>query len=406
MSLSSLESQSIASNTRKPSPLLAVARKKKQSPEQAAALTSSFHLLEHRVDELNQQLHELQSEKEYQDEQNQVLHGRLSAVIDVVPAGIVILDANGVITEFNSQAQQLLECSLQGRLWREVLQECFKRRLDDGHEISTTTGRRLSISTRSLGEQQRGQIVLLSDQTETRRLQALVSHQQRLAALGQMVSALAHQIRTPLSAALLYAAHLCDQPLPEPQREKFSHKLRSRLQHMERQVRDMLLFVKGELPLNDRITGEQFVAEFEEALEVPVREFEATINWHIATRDFTLRCNRDALVNALLNLVNNALQAYEECSERPFGKRIDITLTLVHGKLQIAVRDFGPGIKPEVIARLNQPFVTTKPQGTGLGLSVVRAVANAHQGSFSLQPLEQGVEACLSVPLLVMTQPQ
>jgi two-component system sensor histidine kinase FlrB len=248
-----------------------------------------------------------------------------------------------------------------------------------------------------LGEEA-GQLILLSDQTETRRLQAQVSHQQRLSALGQMVSALAHQIRTPLSAAMLYASHLCDQPLAEQQREKFSHKLRSRLVHMERQVRDMLLFVKGELPLNDQINRDQFLNEFNEALEVPIHEAKVSVDWKLDQKYFHLRCNSDALINALLNLINNAIQSYDEQGASVSQRQLTITVAAENDCLQIMIRDFGPGISDQLLQKLNEPFVTTKAQGTGLGLSVVRAVVNAHQGQFYLQQENPGVTACIELP--------
>src|SRR5690625_5484430 len=116
-------------------------------------------------------------------------------------------------------------------------------RRDDGHEVSLHDGRRISIATRDLGVD--GQIILLTDQTETRRLQHELSRHERLSALGKMMSALAHQIRTPLSAAMLYAGHLCNADLPEQRRQDFAEKISGRLNHTERQVQDMLLFVKG-----------------------------------------------------------------------------------------------------------------------------------------------------------------
>jgi len=74
---------------------------------------------------------------------------------------------------------------------------CFSPRDDDGHEVSNHQGKRISIATRSLDKD--GQIILLTDQTETRQLQANLSRHERLSALGKMVSTLAHQVRTPLS---------------------------------------------------------------------------------------------------------------------------------------------------------------------------------------------------------------
>lgn len=397
MSLTSVQNTVAPQEPRKTSPLLAVAKQRRSSLPNDNPGNKNASFLEDRVDELSKRLTDLQSEKEHQLEHNQVLNGRLDAIIDAVPGGIILLDSMGKITQHNDQAEQLLAYELKGRLWREVSRQCFKRRHDDGHEISTLDGKRLSVTTRSLGDGE-GQIVLLVDQTETRKLQAQVSHQLRLSALGQMVSALAHQIRTPLSAAMLYASHLCDQPLPAAQRDKFSHKLRSRLIHMEQQVRDMLLFVKGELPLNDQINRQRLIAELQEALEVPISESNARVEWKIEGADFTLRCNCDALVNALLNLINNALQAYDETPHLAGHKVIQISIETKGEQLTISVRDFGPGVSDELLQKLSQPFVTTKAQGTGLGLAVVRAVVNAHLGEIHIVQVQPGLMVGLSLP--------
>src|SRR3990167_8136157 len=129
----------------------------------------------------------------------------------------------------------------------------FAPREDDGHEISLKDGRRLAMATRSLNGEP-GQLILLTDLTETRRLQEQLSRHERLSALGRMVASLAHQIRTPLSAALLYASHLTEQVLPVDQQQRFASRLKERLHELEHQVRDMLVFARGDLPLPDRLT--------------------------------------------------------------------------------------------------------------------------------------------------------
>jgi two-component system sensor histidine kinase FlrB len=91
--------------------------------------------------------------------------------------------------------------------------------------------------------------LLLTDLTETRALQQRLSRHQRLSEMGRMMSSLAHQIRTPLSAAMLYAGHLCDSDLSQEQTRRFSYKLLDRLQHLEQQVKDMLIFVRGDVKL-------------------------------------------------------------------------------------------------------------------------------------------------------------
>src|SRR5690606_13169564 len=124
--------------------------------------------------------------------------------LDILPGGVVVLDGRGRVIEANPLALELLGEPLLGVFWREVIQRSFAPRADDGHEISLQDGRRLSLATRSLAGEP-GQLILLTDLTETRRLQDELARHARLSALGRMVASLAHQIRTPLSTALLYA---------------------------------------------------------------------------------------------------------------------------------------------------------------------------------------------------------
>lgn len=361
-------------------------------------LTASYRQLEARVAALNAELSEVSDQRMQELAEKERLANRLETLINFLPGGVVVLDCKGVVREANPAAVELLGEPLAGLLWREVIAERFAPRQDDGHEVSLADGRRLSLATRNLGSD--GQIILLTDQTETRRLQSELSRHERLSALGQMVSALAHQIRTPLSAAMLYAGHLSRHDLDPHKRQQFTDKMTSRLRHMERQVRDMLLFVKGELPLDDVTSAAQLQAELAEAMEVPLQAAPAVqCRWQVDNcRQRLLRCNRDALVSALLNLVENALQASAP------GTRLDIHMTIVErderAYLGVSVIDNGPGMSEEMLAHARELFVTSKAQGTGLGLAVVDAVARAHRGYFVLRSTPgQGTSASVLLPL-------
>jgi two-component system sensor histidine kinase FlrB len=261
-------------------------------------------------------------------------------------------------------------------------------------EVSTRSGRRLSVSTSSLGEE--GQIILLTDQTETRKLQDQLSRNERLSAMGKMVSALAHQIRTPLSAAILYAGHLNDPDLDNERRVKFSEKCLSRLQHMERQIRDMLLFVKSELPLNDSISVIGFEKELRAAVDVLVAQNRVTVRWFNHCEYAILKCHKDALVSATTNLVNNAVQSSTD--------KVQIDVKFAHSEnqcIEIAVKDNGSGMNAETLEKVQELFTTTKSHGTGLGLAVVRAVTRAHGGRFVLESHENiGTTAKLIIPVI------
>lgn len=368
--------------------------------ELSLQLADSYQHLEQRVADLSSELDSV-SEQRYQElQQKEQLASRLETLINVLPGGVVVLDKKGIIVESNPVAESFLETGLNGQYWREVIQRCFAPRDDDGHEVSNRQGKRISIVTRSLDDD--GQIILLTDQTETRRLQSELSRNERLSALGKMVSTLAHQVRTPLSSAVLYANHLSTEDLPPGQRQDFTNKLLNRLNYMERQVRDMLLFVKGDMPLTDQVNLKELQATLAEAIEMPVKAYSATCQWELEEQamqqEWRLQCNLDALIGALLNLVNNSLQA-SAAAEIYIGLRVN------EGKLAICISDNGPGIELEQAASIQDMFFTTKDQGTGIGLSVVNIVAQSHGGTFELvNRSEGGACACLNLPVVLSSQ--
>jgi two-component system sensor histidine kinase FlrB len=169
---------------------------------------------------------------------------RLEHLLEVMPAGVVVIDGKGVVRQSNNLSKTLLGEPLEGQLWRTIIARSFKPQADDGHEVSLYDGRKVKLSITPL-EKEPGQLIVLTDLTETRQLQQRIGHLQKLSSLGKMVASLAHQIRTPLSAAMLYAANLSNNTLNKTSREKFSNKLVSRLRELESQENDMLLFAKS-----------------------------------------------------------------------------------------------------------------------------------------------------------------
>src|SRR5690606_39895731 len=96
-------------------------------------------------------------------------------------AGVVVLEKRGVLSQCNPAAMALLGEPLDGERWIDVIKRCFSPRSDDGHEVSLKDGRRVSIEIRTM-ENQPGQLILLTDLTETRQLQSQLAHAQRLSA--------------------------------------------------------------------------------------------------------------------------------------------------------------------------------------------------------------------------------
>ncbi|MGL6246811.1 sensor histidine kinase [Pseudomonas sp.] len=365
--------------------------------QMSSQLTDSYSMLEARVTELKGELAVVSAQRMQELAEKERLANRLQNLLDLLPGGVIVIDAQGIVREANPAACELLGLPLEGELWRHVIARCFAPREDDGHEISLKDGRRLSIATRSL-DAEPGQLVLLNDLTETRHLQDQLARHERLSSLGRMVASLAHQIRTPLSAALLYASHLTEQELPVATKQRFAGRLKERLHELEHQVRDMLVFARGELPLTDRVTPGQLMQSLQSAALTHVQDL--PIRWQCDSHAGELLCNRDTLVGAILNLIENAIQASAG------DVRLKVHFYARENNLRVCVSDSGSGIDGKVLARLGEPFFTTKTTGTGLGLTVVKAVARAHQGELQLRSRPgRGTCAQVILPLFSGEQP-
>lgn len=364
--------------------------------QMSSQLTDSYSMLEARVTELKGELAVVSAQRMQELAEKERLANRLQNLLDLLPGGVIVIDGHGIVCEANPAAIDLLGLPLQGELWRHVIARCFAPREDDGHEISLRNGRRLSIATRSL-DAEPGQLVLLNDLTETRHLQDQLARHERLSSLGRMVASLAHQIRTPLSAALLYASHLTEQALPVATQQRFAGRLKERLHELEHQVRDMLVFARGELPLTDRITPNALMQSLQAAALTHVQDL--PIRWQCDSHAGELLCNRDTLVGAILNLIENAIQAGGG------DVRLKVHCYTRDNSLRLCVSDNGGGIEPVVLARLGEPFFTTKVTGTGLGLTVVKAVARAHQGELQLRSrVGRGTCAQVILPMFSAVQ--
>lgn len=334
-----------------------------------------------------QRLHEL-AEKER-------LAQRLQQILDVLPGAVVIVDGQGLIKEANPAATQLLGVPLVGQLWREVIVQCFVYRADDGHEVSLHNGRRVSIALQALPDEP-GQLIMLTDMTDTRRLQAELAQHERLSALGKMTAALAHQIRTPLSAAMLYASHLTEDTLNPDVQQRFAGRLQDRLHELERQVRNMLLFARGPLPREQRSSVAQLWQALQEAAEPHLQAHQLRWQCNLAhPEQLGVQCNQDVLLGALMNLLHNSAQS----AAAPVA--IKVHAYVREEMLRLVITDNGEGMGPELLEQVQESFFTRKSAGTGLGLMVVQAVVQAHQGRFVLRSKQgRGTSALVELPLL------
>lgn len=333
----------------------------------------------------------------------------LSDILTSIPAAVLVLNTHGKITDANPASEAMFNTQsaslpLVGRYWRDLIDEQFVHQADDGHEVSTLNGRRVNISTCPLKSGD-GQVVLIKDITETRQLQGQIARDERLAALGEMAATLAHQLRTPLSTATLYASQLGTAGLDDESRTRFSNTLAERLTHMESMVQDMLSFVRGgdarpaeTLPVTQLV--ESVLADMHSRLQGESIHFKYFGN----TETIDLLCDRTAMHNALLALLDNAVDA---CCTRPAGeRRISLQWRKINPlTLKISVSDNGDGMSEVTEKHVFEPFYTTRSDGTGLGLPLVFGVARAHGGKVEIDSkASRGTTVSLLLPLPASTR--
>jgi len=357
-------------------------------------LTSAYAELQVKAEQLTQELAVANGELRRQYEEKEALSQRLAHLLAALPGGVVVLEASGMVEEANPAALQLLGEPLAGERWSDVCARALAPTSTPGEWLLVGGERRVSISA-SAREGAGGEILLLQDVTDAYAMEAQLQRHKRLSAMGEMAAALAHQLRTPLAAALLYTSHLANADLTVDDRARFSDKALGRLRHLENLIKDMLVFVRGGRSAREEIAVAGLLAEVQQVMEPQMAQHGVLFEVHDKSNDAGLLGSREALSGALTNLLSNAMQACEA------GGRVTLSAAMEDGtRIVFLVADTGRGISREVQERLFEPFFTTRTEGTGLGLAIVREVVQIHGGEVAVKSKEgEGSEFCLRFPV-------
>src|SRR5271166_2262230 len=346
-------------------------------------LSEAFDCLRAEVAQLRTQLDEAHAGNEH-------LAARLAALLNALPGGVLVLDERGSIRECNPAALELLGEPVLSLSFGSV----FARAAVDStrvlEHIELRSGRFVNIARRDLVGG--GEVVLLADVTESHLMQAFLARQQRLLTLGELAAGLAHQIRTPLATAMLYASQMSLPGRSPGDLARCAEKTADSLKQLDKLVTEMLAFARGGIarePISVSAVLEQVAQWLRPALRSGV-----TLTIRTDAPDLTVRANASALVSAVLNLATNALQS---------AAAADLELELLArragtNRAQIVVSDNGPGVPAQLRERIFEPFFTTKARGNGIGLAIVKSVVEAHQGSVRLADSPRGATFIIDLP--------
>jgi two-component system sensor histidine kinase FlrB len=345
-------------------------------------LSGAFDSLRCEVAQLRTDLSEAHAGKEH-------LAARLSALIKGLPGGVLVLDGRGEIQEFNPAALMLLGEPLLGQLFSDVRARSTVNARGIGEHTELRSGRFVNVSRRELDNG--GEVVLLTDVTESHLMQVMLTRQQRLLTLGELAAGLAHQIRTPLAAALLYASQMTLADRSPDHLARCAEKTVANLKQLDKLVNDMLAFTHGGAA-REAVSVSALLEQVAQWLRPALRD---GIRLTIRTQapDLTVRANAPSLVSAVLNLATNALQA----GTAPLNLEL-LARRTANGRAQIAVSDNGPGVPAQIRERIFEPFFTTRARGNGIGLSIVKSVIEAHGGSVCLADSTCGATFVIELP--------
>jgi len=347
----------------------------------------------------------------------------LRSILNSVPDATVVIDEKGIVQSFSAAAERLFgykESAVIGKNvsvlmpqpYRDEHDRYLQRYLATGEKRiigidRVVTGQREDGSTFPLklavGEMQSGKrrffTGFIRDLTERQQteeqlqeLQTELARLSRLTAMGEMASTLAHEINQPLSAISNYlqGCNRLLEPVQHPNvpriRDVLAETTRQTLRagHIIRQLREFV--TRGETEKQPENIS-KLVEEASALALVGAREVGIKTVFRFASHTDMVMVEKVQIQQVLLNLMRNAVEAMQD-SER---KELLVTTSVPNGdKITVSVADTGSGLSEEITERLFQPFVTTKPAGMGVGLSISKRIVEAHGGEMWVEPNPSG----------------
>ena len=343
----------------------------------------------------------------------QARQAHLQSVLDTVPDAMVVIDTRGIMQSFSATAEKLFGHTAKEAVGQSVsiLMPGPQRDQHDGYlNRYLATGERRIIGVGravvglrkdgttfpmelSVGEMRSGErrffTGFLRDLTERQstqqRLQDLQSElifMSRFTALGEMASTLAHELNQPLTAVASYlngARRLLDGGKPEDAtmaRDAIDSAAAQALRagQIIKRLREFVARGESERQVEDL---PKLVEEASALALVGAKQGGTRVSFALDPKARFVLADKIQIQQVLLNLIRNAVEAMQEVATR----ELTLSTRLVDDQtIEIVVADTGPGLAPEVVAKLFQPFITTKEHGMGVGLSISRTIVEAHGG--------------------------
>ena len=341
-------------------------------------------------------------------------------IISNLTSGLLVTDGDGRITSLNPAAGKILEIQqpsgMKGRAVSEherlqYFSEAITRTMAEGKldyqefTIPLSTGETqyigygTSVLSGTLG-QPRGVIVIFRDTTEKRRFEEQMVQSEKLAAIGELAGGVAHEINNPLGVILGFTQLLLKQDWADGVKQKLKH-IESQTFRCKTIVTNLLKFARKPKVETTLVNLTQVMQETVDILRRQLEVDNVQIDTKIGPGPVFVRANENELQQVFFNLIVNAKDAMEK------GGKLTIKVYAEVDEALVTVSDTGPGIPPQIIEKIWNPFFTTKApgKGTGLGLSITRTLVQKSQGTIDLESVVgEGTTFKLKFPLVGLPQ--
>jgi two-component system NtrC family sensor kinase len=339
---------------------------------------------------------------------------RFRTLFRAAPDAVLTVQLGGRIVEANDYVRELVGVDPTKRDLMEFIAPKDQRRLREALtaafgnlparlevDVVRPAGesRAVSIAARRLPETDPPTLLIIGrDMTGEREMRARLMETERLAAVGELVAGVAHEVNNPLSSISAFAQLLLREEGLTPQQRESIDVIRSETGRASQVVRDLLAFARRSAPQREPLDLNQVVER-----TIRLRNYQLTSSGIHVALDLSpdipaIHGDARQLQQVVLNLVTNAIQAMANIG----GGTLSIATRSDRNRVVLDVADTGPGIPPDTRARIFEPFFTTKPEGegTGLGLSVSYGIVIAHGGTITLVDSPSGARFLVSIPAI------
>lgn len=351
-----------------------------QFVEATQELEVSQQKLSQEIYRLTEDLARSNSNLKAQIEAKERLTDELATLLAALPSGVVILQ-NQKVYAFNDVSASLVPSLSVGQTWSIPRNWTA---IDDTHFRAGDLHASLILRPEQRPLADGRQMLLLHDVTSTFRTLEQTEREAKLTAMGRMAAEIAHQLRTPLATATLYASHLAKEDLAVDKRKQFAAQLNTQLSWLDGLVSRMMSFLRNRQGPSHMLCVAELMEECRSSIE-PLFD-SAGVKLTVTSKggEHLVSVQRDQIRGGLISILENALRVSH------VGQVVSMNAFAAGARVDIYIEDHGPGIPSHMMERLFEPFATGTARGTGLGLAIAKAAVEAHRGEIHVRNKQEG----------------